>query len=202
MMNANPKVNQISYGTWCKLPAQRLCYYALDILTQNTKLMNILRAQTALYNRDDWDVRQLPALSVYYKNIRQQSSAWFREGVIYFRYQFPTEVSKDRLHEITAVMADATDNIFQSSDNFYALVDKVPGLRIFGQEINWDTKDSEQLGQNNILTLLGEYDFRIDYYIWRKYITNVIGANPIDPCVKIYKPVTGFSLNVYPEEFL
>lgn len=201
-MNASPKVNQISYRTWCHLPDQKLCYHAMEILLKDKKLMNILRGQSAIYNRDDWDVRSLPALSVYYRRISQESSAWFREGVIVFKYQFPTEVVKDRLHEITAVMAGATDNIFQSADNFYALVDKVPGLRRFGQSINWDTKDSEQLGQNNILTLVGEYDFRIDYYVWRKYITDTIGANPIDPCVEIYKTVTGFSLDVRPDKFI
>lgn len=195
------RVDQISYQKFCVQPVARLGYYLAQAINANKKFMDILGGSTAVYDRDDWDIRQTPGVSIYYAPVKTPSMFWFKKGNFILKFQFPSDQVRERMHEITATMVDFTDTFLQDLDIFFAIEAKLPGLRELGFSTTWDPSKSEKLNEDNMLILPGTVSFSVDLLVWRKYIIENLGADPIDPCNQIYSDVTGYELFVTPSVF-
>jgi hypothetical protein len=196
-----PKINNITYKLWCKLPTLKLASALAAALESNPKMVQALQDSIVAYNRDDWEQRNLPALSIYYRKTMHKDNTWYSEGKIILKFHIPLSVTREREHEVGTILTEGTTILLQDYPFFSGILDQVPGLRRLGWTIDSDFKEIEGIVTKDVFTLPMEIDFAIDKLVWLNYINNEVGADALNPCLQIYGTIESFEIFVYPSIF-
>ena len=196
-----PKISAINYRLWCKLPTLKLAGVLAEALGNNPKMKVALQDAIAPYNRDDWEQRNLPALSIYYKRIKHIDNTWYEAGKMILKFHIPLSVTREREHDVGTILVESTALLLQDYAFFDSILQLVPGLRRLGWNIDADFKDIEGIVTKDVFTLPVEIDFTIDKLVWLNYINNEVGANTLNPCLPVFGTIGSFEIFVYPSIF-
>ncbi len=200
-MQGLPKINNVQFKLFCRLPAQRLCMYLANALRLNPKIKSALQDAITPYNKDDWGQEDLPALSVYFKNTKHIDNTWMYSGNIYLKFHIPLSVARNREQDVGAILTEGVATLLQSYPFFASILAVVPGLRTLGWKIDSDFSQLNGIVTKDVFTLPMTIDFSIDKWVWQDYINNTVGAEATNPCVEVYKTLESFELFVYPSIF-
>lgn len=127
------------------------------------------------YNREDWSIRQLPALNVYESGSEdKESDNAYLNGTMRFQVFWPPNFRRSDIARVQAAFKGVMENFFASQyvdamlDEHISIerVEKVLGLNQYGKVLNW-TPNVEALVENNLVpATIVDVRYRIDLRAW------------------------------------
>lgn len=141
------------------------------------------------YPRDDWSIRQLPAVNVYEGGTEtKQSPNGFLEGSLQVVVFWAPNLRRSDVSRMPAMFQAALLN-FLESDACRALLDphpavnvdtKVPGLNRLGAEVNWSPNTEGIVEDELVPVTMVEVRYRVDLRRWYQFLESE-GRTMSDP---------------------
>lgn len=156
-----------------RVPAFVKLFGPYKIDTDNNK--NTDQQRWSDYQRMDWSLRQLPAISIFESQSEQKSSdnAWLT-GNIMMNVYWPANFRRSDLARVPAAFKSVVENFFASKyatdmldELYYIQRDmKVYGLNEFGKELTWTTNTEGIVEQQMVPVTMVDIRYRIDLRSW------------------------------------
>ena len=131
------------------------------------------------YGRQDWSIRQLPAIAIYEAEAEDKMGRnSYVNGTIQIQVCWPASFRRSDLSRIPAAFKGALMNFFESKlatsmlDEIYFHVrpEKVPGLNELGKVMNW-SPNTEGLVENDFVPVtMVSVKYRLDLRSWYRYL--------------------------------
>lgn len=154
---------------------------ALQIIAES-HFSQIFSDSVVPYDKEDFSIRELPALRVYNREYTKEHESHYIFGDIYIDLIMPPSLRRDQTEEMTGQIAAALLQQFRRPRFFLAMLDAVPGLNELGKVFRVDrtltyqnTKQDDECPVTQI-----KLNFRIDLKAWDTYLENT-GRTKDDP---------------------
>lgn len=141
------------------------------------------------YNREDWSVRQLPAINIYEAEAEDKTSSnAFLNGTINFMAVWPPNQRRSDWSRVANAFKGALQNFFESDyvktmlDELYWIQrpQKVPGLNEYGKVMIWSPNVEGIVDGEYVPVTLVSVKYRLDLRSWYRWLafTNRTKASP------------------------
>ena len=100
------------------------------------------------YPRDDYQMRNLPALRIYDKGYVKSFDSWFIEGQLFIDVLLPASLRRIENQEIPDVLSSALLQQFRRKSFFESLCAELPGLNELGKRFEVDKDLAFQWSEN------------------------------------------------------
>jgi hypothetical protein len=154
----------------------------------------------ACYPRQDWSLRQLPAIMIYEGNAEDKTSdnAWLN-GSLRIMVLWPAGQRRSDWEKVGVAFKGAMQNFFASKyteellDRYRTLnlEKKVPGLNLLGKEMTWTPNVNGILEGEAVPATILDVKYRFDLRRWYDYLEE-IGYSKADPFKKTIHPLVDF----------
>ena len=131
------------------------------------------------YGRQDWSIRQLPAIAIFEAEAEDKMSRnSYVNGTLQIQVCWPASFRRSDLSRIPTAFKGALMNFFESAlvttmlDEIYWIQrpQKVPGLNELGKVMNW-SPNTEGLVENDFVPVtLVSVKYRLDLRSWYRYL--------------------------------
>lgn len=123
------------------------------------------------YQREDYSMRDLPALRIYNTMFRKEYESWFINGDIKIDIVLPALVRREFLQRYQDTLTSALCQQFRRKTFFETIESLVPGLNELGKEFEADKTLGFKIGENLVPMTQISLNFRLDLRIWDEYLT-------------------------------
>lgn len=123
------------------------------------------------YQRQDYSIRELPALRMYTERFTKEFDSWFVAGDLKVDIIYPASLRRDQLMQYQMTISSAIIQQFRRVSFFNAITEKVPGLNELGKRVDIDTSLGFQREEEIVPLTQITLNFRIDLRIWDDYLT-------------------------------
>lgn len=142
------------------------------------------------YQRFDWSLRQLPAISIYESQTPEQkdSDQAFLRGMISFMIVWPASMRRSDGRRVEAAFKGALQNFFSSKyvsdmlDEIYYVQRpmKVAGLNEYGKTMTWTPNTQTFIENEACPVTIIDANYRIDLRAWYRWL-EFNGRTKADP---------------------
>ncbi len=122
------------------------------------------------YMRQDYDMRNLPALRIYNEQGEKTSEDWFIDGEITMDVIFPASIRRLETQDLPAMTIAATINQFRRPSFFSTMGGLVPGLNRLGRTVKYDNSMAFNIGDGMCPLTQMKIDFRVDLRQWDRFL--------------------------------
>lgn len=166
----NDGSNPININPFIDSPAEFLVKQIALAIRDVQQFKDIFGQFIDPYPRDDYGVRNLPALRIYNHKVNKAHESWFITGDILMDIILPASLRRSEHQEIPDVISHALLQQFRRPSFFNQLCNKVPGLNELGKTFNID-KDLAFRREEEFVPLTQiQLNFRIDLREWDDYL--------------------------------
>jgi len=141
------------------------------------------------YQRDDYGMRQLPALRIYNLSYVKEFDSWFINGDLYLDVILPASIRRSELELLPDRMCAALLQQFRRPSFFSDVEAMVPGLNELGKTFSAEKGLAFQFGQDQeqIVPMAQiRANFRVDLREWDAYLERE-GRTKDDPFERTLK---------------
>lgn len=163
-------------------PAEFITKSIAVALIQEPHFRQIFGDSVELYDREDFSMRELPALRVYNFTYTKEHESHYINGDIKLDVILPPLLRRDQTEEVQGKIAGALLQQFRRPEFFAAMQQKIPGLNELGKVFSVN----KSLGfQNTSMTdecpcTQITLNFRLDLKQWDQYLEDT-GRTKDDP---------------------
>lgn len=154
-------------------PAEFLAAKIVSEIKNVPQFVTVFGSSIDAYQRNDYSLRELPALRVYNTNYEKEFESWFIHGFITLDIIMPPNVRRDLLQTYQDTIAAALCQQFRIPEFFQTLNSVVPGLNELGKEFIADKTAGFQLTETTLCpTTQIRCNFRLDLRIWDEFLVS------------------------------
>lgn len=179
---AGSKFDQLTPDLFKDGPVQFLVKQLVQAIAKEPHWAKLFGESIEQYDREDFSMRELPALRVYNFTYTKEHESHYIVGDVFLDVILPPFIRRDQLEDVQSQIASALLQQFRRQPFFYALQQVVPGLNELGKVFSVD----KTLGFQNS-TMEDECpvthitaNFRIDLKDWDEYLESQ-GRTKEDP---------------------
>lgn len=151
-------------------PAEFLAKNIAEQLTLVPQLAAVFGVNIHSYQRQDYSMRDLPALRIYNTTFQKEFDSWFINGDIVLDVILPALTRRDYLQRYQDTLTSALCQQFRRPTFFTTMCGLIPGLNELGKEFNADKTLGFVLGDNQVPMTQIRMNFRLDLRIWDEYL--------------------------------
>lgn len=124
------------------------------------------------YMRQDYAMRNLPAVRIYNDAASIASDNWFLEGTLTLDIILPASIRRAGLQNISDILVGAFVQQFRRNPFFVAVSKLCPGLIQLGQSMNWTKNLAYRIDEDETMVPLAQMtaNFKFDLVIWNEFL--------------------------------
>lgn len=164
------RIDQLATNPWLDGPTQFLISAVVDSLRSEPTFALVFGEFIDAYQREDYGMRNLPALRMYSLTGKKTSEDWFIDGEIKCDAIFPPRIRRADLMAVPSMVVSALMQQFRRVSFFTAVGKYVPGLNRLGRELGYDHSLALRVGDDLCPVSQITMDYRIDLRQWDRYL--------------------------------
>lgn len=170
--DTHPGIDARKPNPFIDSPAEYLANHICIELKKISQWNKLFKSFIDPYPRDDYAVRNLPALRIYDNGFFKEAESWFITGEIIADIIFPASIRRVEHQVIPNVVGTALMQQFRSPNLFNSLCDLVPGLNELGKtfRLEKDLVYVREEGSDMMPLTRIRLNFRIDLREWDSYL--------------------------------
>lgn len=164
------RVEQFSTDPWLNGPGQYLVETVAAQLALEPTFRIIFGEFIDGYMRQDYGMRNLPALRIYNDDGEKTAESWFIDGTVTIDAIFPASIRRKETQSLPAMTIAAIMQQFRRPTFFATIGKAVPGLNRLGRTVKYDSSMAFKIGDDLCPLTQLKLDFRIDLRQWDRFL--------------------------------
>lgn len=171
-MANNSKMDRLNPSPFLDGPGEFLASTVSDLVKKESHFCKIFGSSIDDYERQDYSMRELPALRFYVMNYTKETESHYINGEVHCDVILPAEIRRSEGEKFPSQIANALLQQFRRPSFFAQVQAGVPGLNELGKVFSVDKSMSFQTeGMSDECPVVHiTLNFRLDLKIWDDYL--------------------------------
>ena len=147
------------------------------------------------YPRQDFTLRDLPAIRIYNDNYAKTAESWFIDGELTLDIVLPMSCRRGELQRFPDKLSAALMQQFRRPSFFSKVSASVPGLNYLGKAFTVDKTLAFNIETNEVPAVQCKADWRVDLRAWDDYLERD-GRTKDDPFDRTLVSLRGYAISI------
>jgi hypothetical protein len=172
---SDPRIEQLLRGRspFLSGPGELLCFHSARLLLEVPEWRGFFGEYIDGYYREDYGIRNLPALRFYSDKFESESQSWWLDGNVDMDVLLPPSLRRGDLQKVSDVVVAALLQQFRRDSFLEGLRLVVPGLNYYGRGFHADKNKAWQpaSSESELIPMAAvSLNFRVDLREWDAYL--------------------------------
>ena len=194
-LGAPERIDHMKEDPFLDGPADALVAVVARELREVPQIKLIFGTAIEDYPREDFSMRDMPALRVYNDSYSKGAESWFIDGMLTLDILLPMNIRRAELQRFPDIISAALVQQFRRRPFFAKIRNGVPGLNFLGREFFVDKTLAFKVAENEVPAVQCKVDFRIDLRQWDAYLESD-DRTVDDPFERTLKTLRGYVVTI------